>query len=136
AIDITYAARQDGRLSRRVYTIVADACVRLVSAGNDGLRESTLERENRTELPSSKDRVGDATVEEPPSLTEGQLVEHGSHSPVRHIETGQTALRAQIVAALGKQQIGVMNPDRASVVDRARPRITKQVGQTLRKPAL
>src|SRR5207249_1029104 len=29
-----------------------------------------------------------------------------------------------------------MNSDRASVVDRARPRITKEVGQTLRKPAL
>src|SRR5262245_52192458 len=29
-----------------------------------------------------------------------------------------------------------MNSDRASVVDRARPRIAKEVGQTLRKPAL
>src|SRR2546427_348953 len=46
------------------------------------------------------------------------------------------ALRAEIVAALGEQQVGVMNSDRASVVDRARPRITKEVGQTLRKPAL
>src|SRR2546422_3190628 len=137
AIDIAYIARQDRRLSRRVYTIVADACVRLISAGNDGLRESTLERQNRTDLPSSKHRAGDATlVEEPPSLTEGQFVEQRRHRPVRHIETGQTALRAEIVAALGKQQVRVMNSDRASVVDRARPRITKEVGQTLRKPAL
>src|SRR3989475_8146923 len=137
AIDIAYIAREDRRLSRRVYAIVADARVRLVSAGNDGLRESTLERQNRTDLPSSKHRVGDATlVEEPPSLTEGQFVEQRRHRPVRHIETGQTALRAEIVAALGEQQVGVMNSDRASVVDRARPRITKEVGQTLRKPAL
>src|SRR5881409_1542847 len=76
AIDIAYIARQDRRLSRRVYTIVADARVRLVSAGNDGLRESTLERQNRTDLPSSKHRAGDAAlVEEPPSLADGQLVE-------------------------------------------------------------
>src|SRR5262249_50088491 len=104
---------------------------------NDGLRESALERQNRTDLPTSKYRAGDGTlVEEPPSFTEGQLVEHRRHRPVRHIETGQTALRAEIVAALGEQQVGVMNPDRASGVDRARPRVTKEVGQTLRKPAL
>src|SRR5207244_8533138 len=137
AIDIAYIARQDRRLSRRVYTIVADACVRLISAGNDGLRESTLDRQNRTDLPSSKHRAGDATlVEEPPSLTERQFVEQRRHRPVRHIETGQTALRAEIVAALGEQQVRVMNSNRASVVDRARPRITKEVGQTLRKPSL
>src|SRR2546422_11315617 len=46
AIDIAYIPRKDCRLSRRVYTIVADARVRLISAGNDGLRESTLERQN------------------------------------------------------------------------------------------
>src|SRR5437899_711997 len=91
AIDIAYAARQDRRLSRRVYAIIADARIRLVSTGNDGLRESALERENRTNLPSSKDGVGDATlVEEPSSLTEGQLVEQRRHRPVRHVETGQT----------------------------------------------
>src|SRR5207253_7278665 len=107
AIDIAYTARQHRRLSRRIDAIVADARIRLVSAGNDGLRESALERENRTDLPSSKDRVGDATlVEEPPSLTEGQFVEHGRHRPVRHVETGQTALRAASVSALGEQQVG------------------------------
>src|SRR5881296_498841 len=137
AIDITYIAGKDRRLPRRVYTIVTDARVRLVSAGKDGLRESALERQNRTDLPSSKHRVGDAAlVEEPPSLTEGKLVEQRRHRPVRHIETGQTALRAKIVAGLGEQQVRVMNSDRASVVDRARPRITKEVGKTLRKPAL
>src|SRR5262245_41743271 len=135
AIDIAYTARQDRRLSRRVYAIVADAGVRLVSAGNDGLRKSALERQNRTDLPSSKHRTGDATlVEEPPALAEVQFVKHRRHSPLRHIETGQTALRAEIVAALGKQQVGIMNSDRTSGVDRARPRITKEVGQALRKP--
>src|SRR5215471_11867405 len=64
AIDIAYTAGQDGRLSRRVYAIVADARVRLVSAGNDGLRKSALEGENRTDLPSSKYRAGDATLVE------------------------------------------------------------------------
>src|SRR5437867_3946375 len=49
AIDIAYAARQDGRLARRVDAVKADGGVRLVSAGSDGLRESALERENRTE---------------------------------------------------------------------------------------
>ena len=75
AIDIAYIARQDRRLSCRVYTIVADARVRLISAGNDGLGKSALKRENRTDLPSSQHRAGGATlVEEPPSFTEGQLV--------------------------------------------------------------
>src|SRR5206468_12045977 len=93
--------------------------------------------ENRTELPSSQHRVGGATLaDEPPSFTERQFVEHRRYRPVRHIETGQPALRAEIVAALGEQQVGVMNSDRASVVDRARPRIAGKVGQTLRKPAL
>src|SRR5439155_16920135 len=128
---IQYSARQDRRLCRRVDTIVADARVRLVSDDNDGLQESTLERQNRPDLPSSKHRFGNAAlVEEPPSLADGQLVEQRRHRPVRYIETGQTALRAEIVAALGEQQVGVMNSDRASVVDRERPRITKQVGQT------
>src|SRR5213592_4418227 len=137
AIDIAYTARQHRRLSRRVYAIVADARVRLISASNDGLWESGLERQNRTDLPSSKHRAGDAAlVEKTPSLTERQLVEQRRNRPVSHIETGQTALRAEIVAALGEQQVGVMNSDRASVVDRARPRITKEIGQTLRKPAL
>src|SRR2546426_6536090 len=137
AIDSPLVAGQIDRFSRRVYAIVADARVRLVFAGNDGLWESGLERQNRTDLPSSKDRVGNAAlVEEPPSFADGQLVEQRRNRPVRHIETGQTPLRAEIVAALGEQQVGVMNSDRASVVDRARPRITKEVGQTLRKPAL
>src|SRR5437667_6938397 len=85
----------------------------------------------------SQHRVGGATLaDEPPSFTERQFVEHRRYRPVRHIETGQPALRAEIVAALGEQQVGLMNSDRASVVDRARPRIAGKVGQTLRKPAL
>src|SRR5436309_13243191 len=88
AIDIAYIARQDRRLSRRVYAIVADARVRLVSAGNDGLWESGLERKNRTDLPSSKDRVGDAAlVEEPPPLTDGHLVEQRRRRPATRVET-------------------------------------------------
>src|SRR5215813_2109066 len=47
AVDIAYTARQNRRLSRRVYAIITDARVRLVSASNDGLRESALERQNR-----------------------------------------------------------------------------------------
>src|SRR5262249_9054860 len=103
-IDIAYAAREDNRLSRRIHTIIADARVRLVSTGNDGLRQSALERENRTDLPSSQHPAGGAIlVEEPPSFTEGQLVKHRRDGPVRHMETGQAALRAKIVAALGEQ---------------------------------
>ena len=71
AIDIAYIARQDCRLSGRVHAIVADARVRLISAGNDGLRESTLERQNRTDLPSSKHRVGDAALVEKTPLPKG-----------------------------------------------------------------
>src|SRR5206468_2505005 len=113
AIDIAYIARKDRRLSRRVYAIVADARVRLVSAGNDGLRESALECQNRTDLPSSKHRVEDAAlVEKTPSLTERQFVEQRRHRPMSHIETGQTALRAEIVPAVGEQQVRVMNSER------------------------
>src|SRR5207249_8061960 len=123
-LSLHYALPIFDRFSRRVYAIVADARVRLVSAGNDGLWESGVEHQNRTDAPSSKDRVGNAAlVEEPPSFADGQLVEQRRNRPVRHIETGQTPLRAEIVAALGEQQVGVMNSDRASVVDRARPRI-------------
>src|SRR5437667_7774123 len=45
AIDSALVAGQIDRFSRRVYAIVADARVRLVFAGNDGLWESGLERQ-------------------------------------------------------------------------------------------
>ena len=53
-IDIADAASQVGGLSRCVHTIIADARVRLVGTGDDGLRKAALECENRTELPSSQ----------------------------------------------------------------------------------
>src|SRR5205823_2235319 len=56
AVDSPLAARQDGRLARCVDAVIADGSVRLVSAGTDGFRESALERENRTDLPSSQHR--------------------------------------------------------------------------------
>ena len=52
------------------------------------------------------------------------------------IETRQPAFRAEVIAVLGKQQVTAMYTDRASVVDRARPGIAEEVGQTLREPAL
>ena len=52
------------------------------------------------------------------------------------IETRQPPLRAEVIAVLGEQQVAGMHPDRASVVDRARPGIAEEVGQTLREPAL
>src|SRR5262245_19473874 len=103
AIDSPLVARQIDRFSGRVLTIVAYSRIRLISASNDGLRESALERENRADLPSSQHRVDKAAlVHEPPSFTEGQLVEHRRYRPVRYMETGQAALRAEIVAVLGK----------------------------------
>src|SRR2546422_7019972 len=62
AIDGPLAAIQEGVLSRRVHAIVADTRVRLIGAGDDGLRKSALECENRTDLPSSQRRGGHSTL--------------------------------------------------------------------------
>src|SRR5436309_14904163 len=52
------------------------------------------------------------------------------------IETRQPALRAEVITVLAEQQVTAMHSDRASLVDRARPGIAEEVGQTLREPAL
>src|SRR5215831_16073942 len=53
-----------------------------------------------------------------------------------HVETRQGALRLEIVAVLREESVTAVNTDGASGVDRSRPGIAEEVGQTLREPAL
>ena len=61
ALDIAFTAREDRGLARRIRPVIAGACIGLVLACNDGLRETALQREDGSELPSSDDGVGNST---------------------------------------------------------------------------
>src|SRR5436309_8288173 len=124
-------------LASRIRAVESGARVGLVSARSDGLRETGLECEDRTKLPPSEDSAENATfIHEPPPFAHRQVVEHRCHAPVRHVETRQTALRAEVIAVLWEQRVAGVISYRASCVDRTRPRVAERVSQTLRRPSL